>query len=113
MKQWGPDPDLTAIGVAQAEAVNLAWKKELAAGAPVPEVLYSSPFSRVLSTLRIAMEDILLDEPVGMRPLVLEGLRCVSHFRCGGLALMGARTGRRSACIRVRFPRTKEHLVRF
>lgn len=68
---------LTTIGVGQAVSAHEAWKIELAAGAPLPQVLYSSPFRRSMSTLEITWRDILLKEKGGLTPIVREGLRYV------------------------------------
>lgn len=85
---WGPDPQLTALGISQALAVNAAWKRELKAGAPLPEVLYSSPLRRSAATLELTWRDILI-EPKGMRPIFKEMARetiglhtCLYHFSC-------------------------------
>ncbi|ODQ64472.1 putative phosphomutase [Nadsonia fulvescens var. elongata DSM 6958] len=49
---WGPDPELTELGVHQAKSVHHAWKEQLASGAPMPEgTLYCSPFTRSIETL--------------------------------------------------------------
>ncbi|GAA5826790.1 hypothetical protein JCM5353_003237 [Sporobolomyces roseus] len=71
---WGPDPNLTPLGVEQAQAINKAWKKEVQAAVPLPQKLYSSPLSRAASTLEITWNDILIDNGQ-VRPLVIEHLR--------------------------------------
>lgn len=70
---WGPDPLLTPAGEAQARRANAAWKAEARAGAPLPQALYSSPFSRAAATLHITWHDILLDK--GFVPVVMEQWR--------------------------------------
>ncbi|SCV68390.1 BQ2448_511 [Microbotryum intermedium] len=70
---WGPDPRLTPLGRQQAEDVNSAWKKQVADGIPLPDRLYSSPFTRAADTLRITWHDILLNK--GVKPLIMERLR--------------------------------------
>lgn len=51
---WGPDAKLTPNGEAQAQNATALWKKELLAGIPIPESLYSSPMSRSSETARIS-----------------------------------------------------------
>ncbi|KDE09689.1 hypothetical protein MVLG_00093 [Microbotryum lychnidis-dioicae p1A1 Lamole] len=70
---WGPDPPLTPLGRQQAEDINTAWKRQVAEGVPLPERLYSSPFTRAADTLRNTWHDILLNK--GLKPLILERLR--------------------------------------
>ncbi|SCZ90286.1 BZ3500_MvSof-1268-A1-R1_Chr1-3g01894 [Microbotryum saponariae] len=70
---WGPDPPLTPLGRRQAEDINTAWKRQVAEGVPLPERLYSSPFTRAADTLQITWHDILLNK--GLKPLILERLR--------------------------------------
>ncbi|KAL1690912.1 histidine phosphatase superfamily [Schizophyllum commune] len=72
---WGPDPELTPLGKDQARDVNAMWKQEIQGGMPLPDFLYSSPFTRALDTLRITLGDFLGLTP---RPLVLENCREVS-----------------------------------
>ncbi|KAL1683075.1 histidine phosphatase superfamily, partial [Schizophyllum commune] len=66
---WGPDPELTPLGKDQARDVNAMWKQEIQGGMPLPDFLYSSPFTRALDTLRITFGDFLGQTP---KPLVLE-----------------------------------------
>ncbi|GBE83130.1 histidine phosphatase superfamily [Sparassis latifolia] len=47
---WGPDPLLTELGNAQAEAARSAWTAEMVHGIPMPERCYASPLHRALST---------------------------------------------------------------
>lgn len=71
---WGPDPELTPLGRRQAHKINLAWKKEVQAGVPLPTELYSSPLTRAASTLEITWGDLLLEDGL-VRPLFVEHLR--------------------------------------
>lgn len=57
-----PDAVLTPNGIAQAQAANIAWKAADKLGAPLPQVLYSSPMRRAASTLKITWGDILLQK---------------------------------------------------
>ncbi|RPD62745.1 phosphoglycerate mutase-like protein, partial [Lentinus tigrinus ALCF2SS1-7] len=47
---WGPDPDLTQLGIDQAKAAREAWATERAFGIPLPERHYASPLQRALRT---------------------------------------------------------------
>lgn len=49
---WGPDPELTAVGVAQAAAARQLWEAELKYGLPLPTKHYASPMRRALQTWR-------------------------------------------------------------
>ncbi|KAI1794895.1 histidine phosphatase superfamily [Ganoderma leucocontextum] len=49
---WGPDPELTEVGIKQAKAAREAWKTERAHGIPLPEKHYGSPFQRALRTFQ-------------------------------------------------------------
>lgn len=70
---WGPDPLLTPLGEEQAKANNVGWKRELKAGVPLPQQLYSSPMRRSASTLEITWRDILLNKKV--KPIIKEAYR--------------------------------------
>lgn len=65
---WGPDPDLTTVGKAQAVANHDEWRRQLRAGAPRPTRLYLSPLSRSLDTHFLTWGS-------AERPLVMENLR--------------------------------------
>lgn len=62
---WGPDPYLTPLGESQARAVNIAWKRQLEEGVPLPQVLYSSPLRRAADTLNLTWHDMLIKTPPG------------------------------------------------
>ncbi len=72
--QWGPDPLLTPLGVAQATNLSHAWHRELAAGAPAPQAFYSSPLSRSADTLRTTWSP-LLNLTHALQPTFKEALR--------------------------------------
>lgn len=55
---WGPDPDLTPLGEEQAKRNNIAWKKQIEKGVPLPQSFYGSPFKRALDTYRYTWSDI-------------------------------------------------------
>lgn len=52
---WGPDPELTELGIEQARDAHKAWKAQLESFDPVPmpQAFYVSPFSRACDTLAI------------------------------------------------------------
>jgi len=58
---WGPDPELTEVGIGQAKVVNQAWKDELQYGIPLPQTLYCSPLSRAIKTALITFDGTLLN----------------------------------------------------
>jgi len=72
---WGPDPDLTDIGVRQAEEAHAAWNAEtsLEIGIPLPEKLYCSPMTRAMRTHVITFEGIIAD--VHTKTIILENCR--------------------------------------
>lgn len=67
---WGPDADLTELGINQARENNEVWKDQMKKGAPIPSKFYVSPLKRSCHTLNYTWEDI--DIPT---PLVAEKLR--------------------------------------
>ncbi|KIY47419.1 phosphoglycerate mutase-like protein [Fistulina hepatica ATCC 64428] len=71
---WGPDPELTTLGMEQARDVNSLWKQEISEGAlPLPDKAYCSPLTRALSTHMITFDGLMKD---GMEPpLILENCR--------------------------------------
>ncbi|CAE6480594.1 unnamed protein product [Rhizoctonia solani] len=76
---WGPDPELTDLGKQQASEAHKVWKTELARQdpAPLPTILFSSPFSRAALTLDITFSGILthMKDGTGLRPYIMENLR--------------------------------------
>ena len=73
---WGPDPDLTDVGVTQARTARELWKSELQYGIPLPEKHYASPMKRALHTFRETFEKEGIDDPNGLRTLILEVTLC-------------------------------------
>ncbi|KAG5638095.1 hypothetical protein H0H81_001862 [Sphagnurus paluster] len=71
---WGPDPELTDLGVTQAAAAHDAWKTEIKAGIPLPGRYYVSPLTRALKTLEITIQGLTPPAKL-VRPVVLEDLR--------------------------------------
>lgn len=67
---WGPDANLTDLGLRQAQENNLLWHQQIAKGAPVPALFYVSPLLRSSRTLVETWKGI--DTP---QPLVVESLR--------------------------------------
>ncbi|KAI0669235.1 phosphoglycerate mutase-like protein [Trametes maxima] len=72
---WGPDPDLTSVGIAQAEAARRFWETERDHGVPVPLKQYASPLRRALSTWREIFEKSELLSPDTRRVTIVEYLR--------------------------------------
>ncbi len=59
---FAADPELTPLGISQAEEVRDVLEQELAAKLHLPSKLYSSPFTRALNTCQIQWEDILISD---------------------------------------------------
>lgn len=73
---WGPDPELTEIGINQAVEAKHGWQAELPFNITLPERLYSSPLTRAMDTLRITFEEIVIADTEGNRSvMVLESCR--------------------------------------
>lgn len=70
---WGPDPELTQLGIDQATRNNQEWKVQLDQGAPKPTKFYSSPLSRSIDTLIKTWEDIV--QLSNIKPLIKENIR--------------------------------------
>lgn len=70
---WAPDPELTALGVAQAHDNHRQLKVELADGLAVPTGWYTSPFRRLADTL-VGTWSGLVDLRAAA-PLVVEDFR--------------------------------------
>ena len=81
---WGPDADLTPLGIEQARYGNQVWKEELdgftlddvwqlqsKSSAPLPQRLYSSPLTRAAMTMELVYGDILMS-PKSIKPLIVE-----------------------------------------
>ncbi|KAG9028250.1 hypothetical protein FRB95_006656 [Tulasnella sp. JGI-2019a] len=99
---WGPDAELTEVGVGQAQQVNELWKQEIDAGMPIPTQLYSSPFSRALKTCKVTFGDILINH---QRVFPVErsrssSLRCSARLWAETPATCDARSRRSSMITR-------------
>lgn len=76
---WGPDPELTELGIQQAKDNNVAWKGEITNNKNenpkliVPTRFYSSPFRRSVDTLINTWEGIVDLKEV--KPLIQENWR--------------------------------------
>lgn len=64
---WGPDADLTELGLKQAAENHQCWKQQLLEGAPYPKRFYVSPLQRLIKTHNITWPNT--------KPIVLENLR--------------------------------------
>ncbi|KAG8218974.1 histidine phosphatase superfamily [Butyriboletus roseoflavus] len=69
---WGPDPDLTELGVEQAKDAHRAWKTELEYSIPLPEKLYCSPLRRAIKTNQITFEGLLRPD---LKATIVEDIR--------------------------------------
>lgn len=70
---WGPDPELTDLGIGQAKENGVLWDQELKNGAKVPCKWYVSPMRRSIDTLLHTWTGIVdINE---QQPIVLENLR--------------------------------------
>lgn len=77
---WAPDPRLSPLGIKQAEAVHKRILKELDSGMPVPDKLFTSPFTRSATTMLLTWKGITLCDnneelPDRKYPIVKENLR--------------------------------------
>jgi len=72
---WGPDPELTDIGVCQAKDTHAAWEAEtkLDIPIPLPEKQYCSPMMRAMQTHAITFAGIITDET--RKTVILENCR--------------------------------------
>ena len=69
---WGPDPDLTQLGLDQAKAAREAWTTEHAFGIPLPERHYASPLQRALRTFHGTFVGAEFLEGTPLRCTILE-----------------------------------------
>lgn len=63
---WGPDPELTPLGISQAQAVHRCWLSEAPLGAPITADemrWFASPFTRACQTLEYSWGDMLAGTP--------------------------------------------------
>ncbi|ANB13717.1 Pmu1p [Sugiyamaella lignohabitans] len=72
---WGPDAELTPLGIQQAKDNHTAWKEQISKKIRLPQAYYSSPFTRSLDTMLYTWKGISLDFDNALRPLVMEDLR--------------------------------------
>ncbi|KAF8802203.1 phosphoglycerate mutase [Phlegmacium glaucopus] len=55
---WGPDPQLTSLGIEQAQVIQDMWKTESSYGLAPPHKLYCSPLTRALHTCSIMLDGV-------------------------------------------------------
>ncbi|KAK8861615.1 hypothetical protein IAR55_002438 [Kwoniella newhampshirensis] len=63
---WGPDPELTPLGISQARAVQKCWKEQALVGAPITKEemrWYLSPLTRTGQTMQESWGDMLAGTP--------------------------------------------------
>ncbi|KAF9448758.1 phosphoglycerate mutase-like protein [Macrolepiota fuliginosa MF-IS2] len=68
---WGPDPELTPIGINQAIEAKHGWEAELPFRITLPDKLYSSPLTRAADTLHITFEGTVLGDVEDKRTVVV------------------------------------------
>jgi len=68
---WGPDPELTPIGINQAMEAKRGWEAELPFRITLPDRLYSSPLTRAMHTLQITFEGMVLGDVEDKRSVVI------------------------------------------
>ncbi|KAL1961463.1 hypothetical protein VTO42DRAFT_191 [Malbranchea cinnamomea] len=69
------DPELTELGVQQAENVRDTWLAQMENGIPLPETYYTSPLKRCLETAKITFARLPLPSSKPFIPTVKELLR--------------------------------------
>lgn len=71
--RWGPDPELSDRGYAQARAMRAAVEREVNNGMPKPERIYVSPMTRSCETMKTTWDSFKnkFDSPV----LIIEMIR--------------------------------------
>lgn len=84
---WGPDADLTELGIEQAWENHRAWKTQLMNGAPWPSRFYVSPLTRSIRTHNITWKDTDVEilegvrETIGLHPCNRRSQRSVIRDR--------------------------------
>ncbi|KAJ8503214.1 hypothetical protein ONZ45_g11061 [Pleurotus djamor] len=71
---WGPDAELTPLGISQAETAKVAWEAELSNGLRAPDSMYVSPHARAFNTWQITFSGNDRFTQSGP-PLVMEACR--------------------------------------
>ncbi|KAF9493757.1 phosphoglycerate mutase-like protein [Pleurotus eryngii] len=59
---WGPDAELTPLGISQAQTAHTAFVAEFASGLRIPDATYVSPLSRALRTFEITFDGLFSGE---------------------------------------------------
>ncbi|KAI0771191.1 phosphoglycerate mutase-like protein [Trametes elegans] len=72
---WGPDPQLTSVGIAQAVAARELWESERKDGLPLPQKHYASPMHRALQTWHEIFVNSELLSQDSRRVTIVENLR--------------------------------------
>ncbi|EGV64130.1 phosphoglycerate mutase [Yamadazyma tenuis] len=70
---WGPDPELTELGVSQARDNAHVWAEQVKKGVKLPTVWFSSPFRRSADTLINTWESFV--DISTIKPLIMEDFR--------------------------------------
>ncbi|KAF9236217.1 histidine phosphatase superfamily [Melanogaster broomeanus] len=69
---WGPDPELSQLGMEQANDAHRAWEQELRYKMPLPEKMYSSPMRRAIRTHRLTFQGL---GEQGLKTTIVENIR--------------------------------------
>lgn len=69
---YAPDPELTELGLKQAEENRRLWKQQMEKGAPLPAKFYVSPLQRSCYTLLRTWDGI---RPPDKKPVIAEAIR--------------------------------------
>lgn len=74
---YGPDPELTEIGLNQGKENNQIWTQQIKNGCPVPTKYFVSPLQRSCMTLWLTMKGLF---PANYKVLIVEKIREVIGF---------------------------------
>lgn len=69
---YGPDPELTEIGINQGKENNQIWAQQIKNGCPVPSKYFVSPLQRSCMTLLLTMKGLM---PSNTNVLIVEKIR--------------------------------------
>ena len=72
---WGPDAELTPLGIQQAQNLSTEWKSQSKDGIPLPQSFFVSPLTRATDTLNLTFNNWLLGTGGRPQPVIIEGLR--------------------------------------
>lgn len=70
---WGPDPELTELGIAQAKDNAHVWGEQIQKGIRLPSKWYASPFTRSIDTLINTWQEHV--DLKAVKPFIMEDFR--------------------------------------